>query len=509
MKHRAAALALLALGCADARLPEGGGECRYRVRFSESQRAEVELHCEGPRLTGVTVNLPAATQHTRVWQGASELSAGSDDTFTLARPGRSISLRYQVELGALAARYDDFDVAKSQGGALISPAYNWLLTPAPLPAGLPVSVEVQVSEGAEFATGLAPAPVGGRQGYELLAQELPVASYSAFGRLSRRTLTLPGRGSGGARLEVVSLPEAPKRAPSASKHHGARKDRKPDEDETTAVASDTDYIDASPDESRRAARDAWVDGAARAVASFWEGFPVPRATLFVVPVAARRRALFGKVLPASGPGVVLLIGADSEADDLANDWILVHELFHLGVPSFSGEGKWLDEGLATYFEPLIRARSLGFSEHAAWGELAQGFERGTQALATTGLERTADYGAVYWGGALVCLLADMEIRRTSQGRLGLEDGLREVLRQGGHAREVWRVRDVARVVDAATRSRALSQLAARYGAGSAPVDLDEILGLLGVRRGAEGITLEPTGEAAWLRRVITYGSSAR
>ncbi len=514
MKHQAAGLALLLLvSCADARLPVGVGACHYRASFTQAERVDVELVCEGPELTGLAVNLPAVTPHTRVWQGGEELSAGSDDRFSLARPGRTVRLRYQVELGALARRYDDFDVAKSQGGALIAPAYSWLLTPSPLPAGLPVRVEVQVPQGAEFASGLASA---GR-GYELLAQELPVATYSAFGRLNRRTLKLPGR-EGEAALEVVSLPEPSPvtRAPvvKTADEEGSAPDDAASAPEAvaTAGAEERPRVAGSSGgqltNAQRTARVAWVDGAAQAVARFWGGFPVPRATLFVVSVAARRRALFGKLLPASGPGVVLLLGADSEADDLANDWILVHELFHLGVPSFSGEGRWLDEGLATYFEPLIRARSLGLSEQEAWSELAQGFERGTQALASTGLERTQDYGAVYWGGALVCLLADMEIRRGSQGRLGLEDGLREVLRQGGHAREVWRVSEVARVVDEATGAQVLSELVARYGVRAAPVDLTAILGIIGVRRGASGITLDTSGEAAWLRRALTYGEAA-
>ena len=52
-----------------------------------------------------------------------------------------------------------------------------------------------------------------------------------------------------------------------------------------------------------------------------------------------------------------MIGERAGARELATDWILTHELFHLGVPSFWHEGRWLDEGLATYYEPVLRTRS--------------------------------------------------------------------------------------------------------------------------------------------------------
>ena len=46
----------------------------------------------------------------------------------------------------------------------------------------------------------------------------------------------------------------------------------------------------------------------------------------------------------------------------------MHELYHLGFPSFQGEGKWLDEGLATYYEPMIRARAGLRTETSLWDE---------------------------------------------------------------------------------------------------------------------------------------------
>src|SRR5690606_26402181 len=77
----------------------------------------------------------------------------------------------------------------------------------------------------------------------------------------------------------------------------------------------------------------WVGETALAVSEFYGGFPVQRAMLTLVPVTGRRGVLHGKVLPESSPGIAILLGSEARADSLYSDWILTHELFHLGFPS--------------------------------------------------------------------------------------------------------------------------------------------------------------------------------
>ncbi|MCA9641532.1 MAG: hypothetical protein KC492_12590 [Myxococcales bacterium] len=316
--------------------------------------------------------------------------------------------------------------------------------------------------------------------YALLAQEIPVATYSAFGDLKVDTLEFPPPIScGGARqagcehgtLEVVSLPR----------------------------------LEQSPEAHREYL--AWVQRSASSVSKFWQGFPVPHAALFLIPVRNRDDVIFGKVLPASAPAIALLVGEEATQAELDDDWILVHELFHLGVPSFSGEGKWFDEGLATYYEPVIRARVGNKSEQEVWNEFAHQMWKGLDAMRSTGLEGTQDYDAVYWGGALVCLLADIEARRQSAGRFGLEDGLREVLRQGGQASDVWALSDVVKVVDRHLGAPILKRLNARYATRGSAVDLRRLLRDLGVSRSRSGIALIDAPDAQ-LRQWLVYPERA-
>ena len=38
---------------------------------------------------------------------------------------------------------------------------------------------------------------------------------------------------------------------------------------------------------------------------------------------------FGRLLPESAPGIVLIVGEKTTERDLATDWMLTHELFHI------------------------------------------------------------------------------------------------------------------------------------------------------------------------------------
>ena len=51
-----------------------------------------------------------------------------------------------------------------------------------------------------------------------------------------------------------------------------------------------------------------------------------------------------------------------------------------------------------------------------------------------GLDNTDTWGRKYWGGAMFCLLADIEIRKATSNRLGLQDAMRGVIAAGGNRR---------------------------------------------------------------------------
>lgn len=156
-----------------------------------------------------------------------------------------------------------------------------------------------------------------------------------------------------------------------------------------------------------------VDSAAAVAALFGDRFPVPRALVVVVP-SRGDEVVFGSATRGGGSGVTLYVGRDIDATGIAEDWVAVHELFHLGVPFVDRDDAWLSEGLATYYGPVLRARAGLMSARDAWEELHDGFVRG-EAVGHDGTlrEDSASFShpwRVYWGGAAVVFLADVGLR---------------------------------------------------------------------------------------------------
>jgi hypothetical protein len=329
--------------------------------------------------------------------------------------------------------------------------------PEPLTSEIPVTVQIAAPPGSSVVAGLAQGPKPG--GHRLMAHEIPVATYFAFGKLEQRRLEFAG-----AALQVVKL------------------DGK---------------LDQSFDEVSQ-----WINESAGAVRDFYRAFPVPRASVFVVPASGRDSVVFGKVLPESEPGIALVVGQRATRRQLYSDWILVHELFHLGFPSFFEEGKWLDEGLATYYEPIIRVRAGLYTERQLWDELEKSMPQGLPAYTLHGLENAQDFRGIYWGGALACLEADVEARKRQLDR-GLEVGLRALREAGGSASEVWAMSDALTTVDKALGSPTLGRIAQLHGQHGNPFDLAALLRDLGVTRAPDGtIQLSDSAPLAAVRRAI-------
>jgi hypothetical protein len=248
---------------------------------------------------------------------------------------------------------------------------------------------------------------------------------------------------------------------------------------------------------------AWIAKSASAVHDFYRAFPVPRASVTVIPTPERDSVVFGKVLPESEPGVALLLGQHATRKALYSDWILVHELFHLGFPSFFEEGKWLDEGLATYYEPIIRVRAGLYTETELWDEMSKSMPQGLPAFTEGGLEKADDFRGIYWGGAIACLVADVTARQRDLHR-GLEVGLRALREAGGNACEVWSLAEAIGTIDRALGAPTLEPVARQHAQRGSRFDLRSLFAALGVNRDARGaVQLSDSAVLAPVRRAIT------
>jgi hypothetical protein len=112
----------------------------------------------------------------------------------------------------------------------------------------------------------------------------------------------------------------------------------------------------------------WVAAAAHAVAEYEGGFPVRSATVRIGTHGGRGVGQ-GTARCAEPPEIRISVGEDTEREDLLRDWVMTHEMIHLGFPSVGAPHYWMEEGLATYVEPIIRARAGAVSAEEAWGKL--------------------------------------------------------------------------------------------------------------------------------------------
>lgn len=479
MKGAAACLLVVAtcLGCTRARVPAAGAKrahvasCRYdvTVRAGRPLALDVDARCTGAMVSGFVASESQSVAHYSDVKADGRQLVRHGARWVLPHATLNAHISYHLDLDSVATDARDFDVAERVGGSLVAPVSTWILRPDPLPDAAPVTIDVHTPPGERFVTGLTPAgPV-----YELETQEIRVGAYSVFGHFQLAHFELPGPGALSRDTRTTA--------------------------EITVATLD------APLDASHALITRWVHDSATAVARFWGGFPVKHALVIVLPAEGRAHVVFGKVLPDSSPAIVVRVGEHATCDALYGDWVLVHELFHTGSPSYVGEGKWFDEGLATYYEPLIRARAGWLGERRIWTEFANAMPQGLPALAAKGLESAKSYRGIYWGGAIMVMLADLRIRQATGGRLGLEDGMRAVLAAGGDATEVWGLEHTLQTADHAVGMHVLEQLAADHARRADPVALDKVLAKLGVIRHGHNVELDNSAPLARIRHAMIFG----
>ena len=155
------------------------------------------------------------------------------------------------------------------------------------------------------------------------------------------------------------------------------------------------------------------------MATYFGSFPVPNATIIVLPSDGDEVG-FGSARGGGGAAVQLKVGRAIDRAGLDKDWVLVHELIHLGFPNLPRPQAWLEEGLSTYVEPVIRARVGIRTEQQLWTEFVENLPGG---LSDGALNTSGSWASTYWGGAAFYFLADVMIRDRSGGKKSLADVL--------------------------------------------------------------------------------------
>lgn len=246
---------------------------------------------------------------------------------------------------------------------------------------------------------------------------------------------------------------------------------------------------------------AWIKRSLSIVAAYYGQFPVSELRIRVSSTDAggvRHGTTFG----AHGAFIRMTVGREVTQTELFNDWVLVHEMTHLALPDVGPDHVWLSEGLATYVEGIERAQAGNRTPADVWAEQARSMPRGLPQPGDEGLDHTHTWGRTYWGGALFCLLADVEIRRRTDNHVGLQTALRAITRESGGLTSDWPIERVLAVGDTAVGTKVLEELYQRSKDAPLTTDLPSLWQSLGVEPEDGAVELTQDAPLAKIRDAI-------
>lgn len=243
----------------------------------------------------------------------------------------------------------------------------------------------------------------------------------------------------------------------------------------------------------------WVLYSAKTVHQYYDRFPV-KSVHINLQVTDGHAVRFGQAFGGDQPRLRIVVGENVTAEMLQRDWIMVHEMVHLAMADIPWAHRWLLEGLATYVESIARAQMNYLSEEFIWRNFIERMPQGLPKSGDRGLDRTPTWGRTYWGGAIFCMLADIEIRKLTDNRLSLRDALRGILDAGLSMHASATAMEVFEAGDRATGIAVLVPLYQKMKADPYPIDLDALWVELGIGLNGETIVYNDQAPMAHVRK---------
>jgi hypothetical protein len=453
-------LAAMVLAVPAAAQPVAVPDCTVDVSVAATLKLEVVYRCRSTTALSFAPDDKEVAEHVSGYR------------FARVEPVNDlVEARYRYDLADYARSVNSTREGIKRGDAVLAPISGWLLEPRGFEHLPLIDIRVQLPEGLVFAAGL---PKVG-DAWRLAGTRVGFAGYSAIGKFT---------------LEEIAVPAPGSLRPGAPRRDGALRLAILD---GFAKGSTPDLVD-------------WVRRTAQAEANYWQGFTAQQMLIGLVPMA-RPGVGYGRTVSGGGATVMVEVGATVEQRRLFNDWVLVHELIHTGMPFIRGRGTWLREGAATYIEPIIRARAGWKTEEEVWKEWIDNMPRGATAFPNSLANATGQQN--YWAGATFMLMADIGIRRSTNGAKGLEDCLGGALWSGLDAPQTVQVTDYAAACDRAAGTKVMSELVDRYYGGARPIDLSALWKDLGVAKVGDRIVLDDSAPSAKWRKLIVIGPLSR
>jgi hypothetical protein len=245
----------------------------------------------------------------------------------------------------------------------------------------------------------------------------------------------------------------------------------------------------------------WIENSAQIVGAYYGQFPVSAARILVVSVPGEG-VRTGQSFGYRGAATRVIVGQSVTESQFENDWVLIHEMIHFAFPDVEDEHVWMQEGLSTYVESIARVQAGARNASDVWRELVEQMPQGLPKPGDEGLDHTHTWGRTYWGGALFCLLADVQIRERTHNKFGLQHALRAIVKAGGVTTAHWALDRALQVGDAAVGVPVLEELHDQFKDAPGHVDLDALWRDLGIHVADKQITFDDSAPLAEVRKSI-------
>ena len=253
----------------------------------------------------------------------------------------------------------------------------------------------------------------------------------------------------------------------------------------------------------------WVRANAEAVAQIYGRFPLPETQVLIVPISTGGAVPWAQVHRGGATSVHFFINERRTHDEFMEDWTAAHEFSHTLHPYLSGGGRWVSEGLASYYQNVARARAGLITEEDGWRKLEAGFERGRKAATRTPLGRAIrsgrerrNYMRIYWSGAALAFRGDVELRRRSGGEKSLDTALQAFADCCLPANRAWGAREFLGRLDELTGETVFVPLFDEIESAPGFPDVNEAYASAGIRFSGTRPSFSRDGEASELRQAI-------
>ena len=457
-------LALASSAAASASAPSAGleplVECKV-VGDAATRVLNVELAWPSglkPRFPRDDSSIISKRMVSRVGEGAALRRIEDDPEWASACEREGCRLKYAVDVGKGIAtdKRGDWGFEEKQG-IIVAPLTRWLVRPEDRRARGRLRLDFDGGRGFELVSG----GIDGRVDHidtDLVVMNGP---HVVIGEFTHRSLELPG-----GRIDIAI-------------GRGSR------------GVSDDDLV-------------SWVLEGARDIVALLGRFPLSRLQVIVGsggPYAIGSAVTMGM----GGASIFVVVGERTHKPDLVHDWVMTHEMLHVAFPNMGFRQRWMEEGLSTYMEPLLRARRGRYQPQKMWAEFVRAMPQGLPKEGDQGLDRTFTWGRRYWGGAMFWLHVDVEIRRRTEGAKSLDHVLRAVFAAGGNVALRWDVQRLARVAENATGTTALQDIYDDWSFRAVAPDLVGLWASLGVKsdQKSDQVTFDDGAPLAGIRKDLT------